>query len=390
LRTAWLSLRVHRRHGFDILQACNPPDTYWLLAALWRPFGVKFVYDQHDLNPELFRSRFGEPTHLLSRLQLATLEWLERMTYRTAHHVISTNESYRQIAIGRGARKPDDVTVVRSGPDTSVMRPVRPRPELRRGADHLLVYIGIMGPQDCVDVLVYVMDELVNRQGRGNLHLALLGYGDCEHELKRLTAELGLEEVITFTGTADRVMIADYLSSADLGLCPDLKTPLNDVSTHNKIMEYMAHALPTISFNLVENQISAMDCAVYVPSGDIAGYASAVTTLLDDPAGRVRMASRARARCVTRLDWEPQAAEYVRTYDLVAGIVREAATPSPGAVDGRVERRHVSRPLPDIGGRPVIDLRDPADFEQFLRARGVLRVTEGGADPDSRDTVLVD
>ena len=157
LRTAWLSVVAWRRGGrFHIIQACNPPDTYWLLARLWRPFGVKFVFDQHDLNPELFLSRFGEPSSRGQALQYNGLTWLERMTYRAADRVISTNESYKAIAIRRGGRKPSEVSVVRSGPDTGQMRPVypdQPRPE----GTYLLAYLGIMGPQDGVDQVLKVM-----------------------------------------------------------------------------------------------------------------------------------------------------------------------------------------------------------------------------------------
>ncbi|HEV7148851.1 MAG TPA: glycosyltransferase, partial [Pedococcus sp.] len=159
LCTAWLSLLVWRERGFRVLQACNPPDTYWALARLWRLRGVHFVFDHHDLNPELFRSRFGEPRGVLGRAQLGALTWLERRTFTTADRVISTNESYRQVAVGRGGRDPGTVTVVRSGPDTASMRPVWPMGPSAPG--YQLVYLGIMGPQDGVDQALLVMDELV-------------------------------------------------------------------------------------------------------------------------------------------------------------------------------------------------------------------------------------
>ena len=370
LRTAMLSLKVRRRHRFGVLQACNPPDTYWLLGALWRLRGVKFVFDQHDLNPELFRSRFGDPTSSGARAQLAILTWLERMTYRFAHHVISTNESYRRIAMTRGRRRPEDVTVVRSGPDTSRMRPVPGNAELLRGADHLLTYIGIMGPQDNVDILLDVMDTLVTDRGRKDVHLALMGFGDCLEDLKREARERGLDEYVTFTDRADPTMITEYMSSASLGLCPDLKSPLNDVSTHNKVMEYMAFALPVVTFDLAETRLSAGEAAVYVPSGDVETYARMIDELLDDPARRAEMADRARRRCATELDWRQQSEAYVGVFDRVTG------TSSPRhAWEG--ERRR-GGPLPTIAGHTVIDLRDPDEFGAFLRTRGLAQSAETG------------
>ena len=184
LRTACAVDRVHRERGFDVIQACNPPDTYWLLAWLWRSRGVKFIFDHHDLNPELFLSRFGEPTSAAQRLQYKGLLWLERMTFRTADRVISTNGSYKRIAEERGGHAPDTVTVVRSGPDTTVMRPVYPDAGIRAGAEHLLVYLGIMGPQDGVEMILDLVDELVHRRGRTGLRAVLMGFGDCLEELK--------------------------------------------------------------------------------------------------------------------------------------------------------------------------------------------------------------
>jgi glycosyltransferase involved in cell wall biosynthesis len=355
VRTALLSLVAWRDRPFTVLQACNPPDTYWLLAVLWRSRGVRFVYDQHDLNPELFRSRFGEPTSLGQRIQYAGLLWLERMTYRWAHHVVSTNQSYRRIAMSRGHLHGDAVTVVRSGPDTGRMRPVYPPAGLGKGAAHLLVYLGIMGPQDDVDQLIAVMDELVNRRRRTDLHLALLGFGDCLNDLKALATAHGLDEHMTFTGRVGPEEIADYLSAAEVGLCPDLKTPLNDVSTMNKTMEYMAYGLPSVSFDLDETRVSAGDTALFVPSGDLDAFADAVERLVDDPDLRVRLGLAARTRVVEDLDWSPQSRAYVGAFDALVGVEPGATwrPPPPGA------------PAAAPGREPV-----EQDLESFVRWRG--------------------
>jgi glycosyltransferase involved in cell wall biosynthesis len=371
LRTAWLSVRVRRRHRFDVLQACNPPDTYWALAALWRPWGVRFVFDQHDLNPELFRSRFGEPTGIAARAQLAALLWLERMTYRLAHHVVVTNESYRAVAMRRGRLPRERTTVVRSGPDTTVMRPLPGVAELRAGAGHLLAYVGIMGPQDGIDVLLRIMDHLVHRLGRTDVHLVLMGFGDVLDDMRRYATELGLDAAVTFTGRVGPAEIADRLSTASLGMCPDLRTPLNDVSTMNKTMEYMAHALPVVAFDLLETRRSAAEAAVYVPSGDEAAFADAVAALLDDPGRRRAMGVAARTRCVQELDWQPQAEAYVGVFDdLLERPAAERRRP-PGWP--AVDRRRPGSPgrPPTVNGREAVDLRDPESLARYVVSRGL-------------------
>lgn len=315
IRTALLSLRVRRERGFDVIQACNPPDTYWLLARLWRMRGVRFVFDQHDLNPELFISRFGAPKSLGQKVQYRGLMWLERMTYRTADRVISTNASYRKVAETRGGCDPAVVTIVRSGPDTTVMRPVYPDPQTRAGAEHLLVYLGIMGPQDNVDVVLELVDELVHRRGRTGVRAVLMGFGDCLEELKVRAAELALDEHVLFTGRVGLAAIAQYLSAADIGIGPDEKSPLNDVSTMNKTMEYMAYALPSVSFDLVETRMSGGDAALYVPSGDLGAFADAVESLLDDAHRCVSLGIAARERVASELDWRAQAQSYVGVFD---------------------------------------------------------------------------
>jgi len=314
LRTAWLALRVARREGFDVIQACNPPDTYFALAAMFKLAGKRFVFDQHDLNPEVYESRFERPNRLL----LAGLRLLERLTYRTADRVVSTNESYRRIAVGRGGKDPAHVTVVRSGPDTRLMRRGAPRPELRHGREHLLVYLGIMGPQDGVDLALRAVHDLVEKRGRRDVHAAFLGFGDCYDDLVALSRDLGIDDHVTFTGRADLTMISEYLSTATLGLDPDPKNPLNDISTMNKVMEYMAYELPTVAFDLTETRVSAGDAAVYAEPDDVASFADAVERLLDDRAERSRMGASGRKRIEDVLAWEHQVGPYVGVYhDLI-------------------------------------------------------------------------
>lgn len=360
LRTAFLSLRVRRERGFDIIQACNPPDTYWFLAALWRWRGVRFVFDQHDLNPELFLSRFGEPSTPAQRWQYATLLWLERMAYRVADEVISTNGSYKAVAESRGHRDPATVTVVRSGPDTAAMRPIYADPAIRGRADALLCYLGIMGPQDGVETVLEVMDELVHRRGRTGVHAVLLGFGDCLEDLRARCTQLGLDGNVRFTGRVGPQLIAEYLSSADLGIGPDLKTPLNDISTMNKTMEYMAFAVPPVSFDLIETRASTGDAGMLVEPGSVAAMADAVEALLDDDERRVALGRAARRRVCDLLDWQPQAQAYVGVFDRILGVEPDRQM--------RARWPYVSSSAAPATG-DLVDLDDEAAFAEYIRTR---------------------
>jgi len=325
LRTAALSVKVVRRDGFDVIQACNPPDTYWALALPYMAFGKPFVFDQHDLNPEVYASRFGKAEGILYNGLLA----LERATYAVADKVISTNESYREVAMRRGKRTDGDVTVVRSGPDARTMVRGEPVPELRKGRKHLLAYLGIMGPQDGVDGVLHATRRLIDR-GRDDVHVALLGFGDCLEDLKALSTELKLDDHVTFTGRVGPDEIRDYLSTASVGLSPDPMSPLNDVSTMNKTLEYMAFELPVVAFDLKETHVSAGDAAVYVPDGDLDGYAAAVSELLDDEERRRDMGLRGRKRIEDEFAWQHQAPRYVEVFRSLVGAP-DAARPKARA-----------------------------------------------------------
>lgn len=310
LRTLALSVIVRRRQGIDVIQACNPPDTYFLLALLHRPFGTRFVFDQHDLCPEVYESRFGRD----GGIALRAVRWLERMTYRTADQVVVTNESYRSVALERGDLDPADVTVVRSGPDPDRMTRSESQPELKAGRRFLCCWLGIMGPQDGVDLLLDSIAALVHQQGRDDCHFALLGYGDCLGDLRVRATELGLDAWVTFTGQADSAMISSYLSTADIGLSADPLNPLNDVSTMNKTMEYMAYGLPVVAYDLKETRVSAGRAAVYVEPNDVVAYAKGISDLLDSPKQRAEMGALGRARIEGELAWSRQVPDYVTAY----------------------------------------------------------------------------
>jgi glycosyltransferase involved in cell wall biosynthesis len=332
LRTSWLALRAYVRHGFDVMQACNPPDTYFALAALFKVFGVRFVYDQHDLCPETYQSRFAEPSPLLSR----ALGSLERLTYRTADHVISTNESYRAVAMARGGVEPDRVTVVRTGPDDEVMRAGDADYALRHGREHLAVYLGVMGPQDGVDVALTAIASYVRDLGRRDCHFALLGGGDEWANLRRKVTELELDDYVTMPGRVSDEVVFAHFSTADVGLSPDPHSPLNDVSTMNKTMEYLSFGMPVIAFDLPETMVSAGRAAVYVTSDEPIAFAAELADLLDDPTRRRMMGLHGRERVETELAWRHQAADYLTVYSRFSSAPAESA---PGVSTVRVGAR---------------------------------------------------
>lgn len=309
-RTVLLAGWIALRHGIDVVQACNPPDIYFPLGAAARLLGGAFVFDHHDLCPELFRSRFpGREGRTLT-----VLLWLERMTFRTASSVVSTNHSYRRVALTRGGRDAADVTVVRSGPDLDRLRTRPPRPDLRRGRDLLCCYLGVMGPQDGVDLAVASVARLVHEHHRRDCHFAFIGAGDASAEVQALASRLDLDDWVTFTGRVPDEVVFEYLSTADVGLCPDPLNPLNDVSTMNKTMEYMAFGVPVVAFDLTETRVTAGDAAVYAPPNSVEGFATELDGLLADPARRHRLGRIGRDRVEHELSWAHQRDEYVGVY----------------------------------------------------------------------------
>ena len=310
LATAWHTLKARRKGRFAVIQACNPPDIFWPIALAFRLERTRFAFDHHDLCPELFLSRFENPP----ALPYKGLLWLERRTFRTAKHVISTNESYRQIAIERGGKSPDDVTVVRTGPNPERLKRGPAAEELKRGRKYLAAYIGVMGPQDGVDIVLRAADVIVREFGRDDIAFTLIGSGDCYDELVALRDELNLQGHVEFTGRAPDELVTKIMSTADAGLSPDPKNPLNDVSTMNKTMEYMAFELPVVAFDLRETRVSAQDAAVYATPNDVHEYAKALVRLLDDEAARAQLGKIGRARVEDELAWSHQEHAYLGVY----------------------------------------------------------------------------
>jgi glycosyltransferase involved in cell wall biosynthesis len=282
-----------------VVHGCNPPDLFFLVALAMRGKGTRFIFDQHDLVPELYLSRFGRGRDLLYRAVCL----LERRTYRAAHVVIATNESYRQVALSRGGKLPGEVFVVRSAPVVERFHQVPAEPGLRRGKPHLLCYLGVMGPQDGVDYALRSLARLRDEHGRTDWHAVFVGGGDTFDAMVALSRELGLGEAVEFTGRIPDPDLMRYLSTADVCLSPDPLNPLNDVSTMNKVMEYMAMARPIVSFELREARVSAGEAALYAPANDESEFAKLIARLLDDPSERRRMGEIGRERVAGPLSW---------------------------------------------------------------------------------------
>ena len=311
----WHTFRLARRIGpVDVVHACNPPDLFFLVARLLKRRGARFVFDQHDLVPELYMSRFsGRGKDFLYRAVCR----LERATYRAADVVIATNESYRQTALTRGGKRPDEVFVVRSAPAVERFRQVPAEPPLKRGKPHLLCYLGVMGPQDGVDYALRALAKLRDELGRTDWHAVFVGAGDTFDDMVELARELGLADDVEFTGRIPDEDLVRYLSTADVCLSPDPLNPLNDVSTMNKIMEYMAMSRPIVSFDLREARVSAGEAAVYAPANDESEFAKLITHLLDHPDERSRMGRLGQERINGPLSWEHSSKALLAAYRAV-------------------------------------------------------------------------
>ena len=307
----WHSWRLARRLGrFDLVHICNPPDLLFLVALPLKRRGARVIFDQHDLVPELYESRFGRGKDLVHRAVLA----LERLTYRAADVVIATNGSYRRVAIDRGGKAPERVFVVRSAPDLTRFEGGVPDPALKRGKEHLLCYLGVMGPQDGVDYALRSLARLRDIRV-ADWHAVFVGAGDCFDEMRALSSRLGLDGHVTFTGGIPDDELLAYLSTADVALSPDPHNPLNDVSTMNKVLEYMAVGLPIVSFDLREARVSAGDAARYVECNDTDAFAAAASALLDDPAERDRRGRIGRDRVAGALSWDHSKTHLLAAYE---------------------------------------------------------------------------
>lgn len=308
---SWL---IFLTRGFHIIQGCNPPDTIFLVAIPFKLFGVKYIFDHHDANPELYLSKY-EKEGLLYKAQV----WLEKRTYRSSTVVMATNNSYKDLAVSRGGLAPEDVFVVRNGPDLETFKPVAPVPALKYGKPYLVGYVGTMSIQEGLDILLDVALHIKN-SGRRDVHFTCVGGGPGLASLRQMTKDKDLEDIVNFTGRVPDQQLLDILSTADVCVNPDKPCEMNDISTMIKIMEYMALGKPIVQFDLKEGRFSAMGAALYADNqNQVPDFAAKILWLLEHPEERKKMGEIGRARVAQQLAWEYSVenllAAYQRAFD---------------------------------------------------------------------------
>lgn len=324
-----LSVKAYFKVGFDVVQACNPPDLLFIIGAFWKYlFGKPFVFDHHDINPELYEAKFGRRGAWHRLLQL-----LERQTFRVADVAIATNETFKAIATGRGRMDKDRVFIVRSVPDTSRFRRIEPNAALKNGRKHLVGFVGIMGAQDGVDLMVEAMKTIVHEYGRNDVQALIVGTGTELPRLEQLTAAHGLQDYITFSGFQSGNALLTAMSTFDVGIIPDPKNVYNDKISMNKVLEYMTLGIPFVQFDLDEGRKMAADAALYASDNCPRSLAAGMLTLLDDMGLRERTAAEGVARAKSLLRWDEERGRLLAAYECalgskVRGVTRPTALPA--------------------------------------------------------------
>jgi len=324
---AWelaLSIKAYFKVGFDVVQACNPPDLMFLVAGFWKYlFGKPFVFDHHDINPELYEAKFGK-----RGMFHALLLGLERMTFQAADVSIATNDTFRSIAICRGGMAPDRVLVVRSIPDLTRFKRTTPNIALKNGRTHLVGYLGIMGAQDGVDLLVEAMATLVNRDGRRDIQCAIVGSGTELPRLTALASARGIADYVTFTGFQSGEPLMASLSAFDIGVIPDPKNGYNDKISMNKHFEYMTLGVPFVQFDLAEGRRIAGDASLYAADNSPVDLARQIARLADDEPLRADLAARGAERAKALLRWETERSRLLAAYDIAFGLRGRTVPPA--------------------------------------------------------------
>jgi len=309
----FISIRIFLDEGFQIIHTANPPDTLWIICMFYRLFGVKFIFDEHDLTPEAYLSRFRFDESKKKSKMYKLLSFFQFISYKLSNAVISTNISYKKIAITRGA-EPDKVFIVRNGPDTRDFHYVKPVPKWKSNFSFLAAYIGVMAVQDGVDNILKACKYIVYELNRKDIYFILIGKGDEFENLRKMAKNFKIEKFVHFTGRIPDEDVMEILSTADVCLAPDPSNPLNDYSTMNKIMEYMICKSPIVSFDLVESRYSAQDAAIYVQNNNIEEFAKGIVYLLSNKNLSNTMANFGYNRVINKLSWENQEINLIKAY----------------------------------------------------------------------------
>jgi glycosyltransferase involved in cell wall biosynthesis len=314
-----LSLKVAWRHGFDVIHACNPPDLIFLVALGFKLFGGRgFLFDQHDVNPEFFESKFGRRGMFWRLLLLA-----ERLSFKLADVSIATNESYRRIAIERGGMRPDRVFVVRSGPDIGRVKTYPQDSTWRHDRKYLIGYLGVISQSEGLDLLLQSIEYIVRERGRNDIQFVLVGGGPEWQAIKDLCEKMNLQDYVTLPGRVDDKTLFTILSTADVCVNPDRVTTMNDISTMNKIMEYMALEKPIVQFDVTEGRFSAGEASLYAKANDPVDFADKILELLADPEARSRMGQFGHRRVHDELAWHHEQPKLLAAYDKLFEVCRK-------------------------------------------------------------------
>ncbi len=304
------SLWIYLTRGFHVIQGCNPPDDIFIIALPYKLFGVKYIFDHHDANPELYFSKYGK-TGFLYKSQI----WLEKLTYRFSDVVMATNHSYKDLAVERGGIDPSNVFVVRNGPDLQTFKPVAPNPALKHGKQSLVGYVGTMSIQEGLDILLDVA-QYIKKSGRTDVHFTCVGGGPGLASLRKMTKDKNLEDTVNFTGRISDQDLLAILSTADVCVNPDKPCEMNDISTMIKIMEYMALSKPIVQFDLREGRVSAAEASLYVDNkAGACGFADKILWLLEHPAESASMGQIGRKRVEQELAWEHSKSNLLAAYE---------------------------------------------------------------------------
>ncbi len=306
-----LAKKIYKTIGFDIIHGCNPPDDIYMVAKCFKKYGVDYVFDHHDICPELFEAKFGKKTGMLYKSQL----WLERQTYKNCRFAFVTNESYKKIAIERGKMDPDKVYVLRSGPKLERLKIQPPKDQLKNGKTYMVGYLGVIGKQEGIQYLLEAAKYIRETLKREDICYAIVGGGTSLEELKEESVKLGVSDIVTFTGRVPDDVMLDYLNTADVCVNPDEYNPMNDKSTMNKVLEYMALGKPIVQFDLTEGKYSAQEASLYADPNNSKDMAEKIVELIDNPEKRKAMGEFGRNRVVNELSWEHTSKALLKGYE---------------------------------------------------------------------------
>lgn len=306
-----LAKKILKERGFHVIHGCNPPDNIYMVAKRFKKYGIDYVFDHHDICPELFEAKFGKKKGLLYKSQL----WLEQNTYKYCTFAFVTNESYKKIAVERGKMKEEDVLVLRSGPKLERLRITSPNPSLKRGRKYMIGYLGVIGQQEGIEYLLKAASYIKNELKRDDICWGIVGGGSHLNELRKQSKEMGLDDVVEFTGRVSDEKLLEYLNTSDICVNSDEYNAMNDKSTMNKILEYMALGKPIVQFDLTEGRYSAQEASLYAIPNDAIDMAKKIISLLEDSNKRNKMSEYGRNRIINELSWEHTCKVLLKGYE---------------------------------------------------------------------------